>query len=81
MKKNISILSLLALVSGIFAQQLKEKKWASSLSISTTPNWSSALIVGYQPDIAGGYSEAKLIDSFSKADRSLKTFNFDINYE
>ena len=80
MKKSISILTLLAMASGIFSQQLREKKWASSLSISVTPNWSSALIVGYQPDVAGGYSEAKLSDSFSKSDRSLKTFNFDINY-
>jgi hypothetical protein len=80
MKKSISILSLLALVGSVLAQQPNEKKWANSLSISTTPNWSTALIVGYQPDVAGGFTESKLRDSFSMADRSLKTFNFDLNY-
>jgi hypothetical protein len=80
MKKSISILSLLALVGSVLAQQPNEKKWANSLSISTTPNWSTALIVGYQPDVAGGFTESNLRDSFSKADRSLKTFNFDLNY-
>ena len=80
MKKGISILSLMALVGSVLAQQPREKKWANSLSISTTPNWSSALIVGYQPDVTGGFTESQLRDSFSKADRSLKTFNFDLNY-
>jgi hypothetical protein len=80
MKKSISILSLLAFVGSVLAQQPNEKKWANSLSISTTPNWSTALIVGYQPDVAGGFTESKLRDSFSKANRSLKAFNFDLNY-
>ena len=80
MRKYISIFGFFAFLGVACGQQLREKKWTNSLSISTTPSWSSALIVGYQPDMAGGYSEAKLRDSFSQADRSLKTFNFDINY-
>ncbi|MFZ9630957.1 MAG: hypothetical protein ACO3A5_02535 [Bacteroidia bacterium] len=80
MRKYISILGVIALFNIAIGQQPREKKWANSLSISTTPNWSSALIVGYQPDIAGGFTESQLRDSFSKSDRSLKTFNFDLNY-
>ena len=80
MRKYISILGVIALFNIAIGQQPREKKWANSLSISATPNWSSALIVGYQPDIAGGFTESQLRDSFSKSDRSLKTFNFDLNY-
>ncbi|MEY4041229.1 MAG: hypothetical protein RL233_760 [Bacteroidota bacterium] len=80
MRKYISILGVIALFNIAIGQQPREKKWANSLSISTTPNWSSALIVGYQPDLAGGFTESQLRDSFSKSDRSLKTFNFDLNY-
>ena len=71
---------LLSMASAVFAQQPREKKWANSLSISTTPNFSGAWIIGYKPDIAAGYSESQLSDSFAKSDHSLKTFNFDINY-
>ena len=80
MRKYISILGVIALFNIAIGQQPREKKWANSLSISATPNWSSALIVGYQPDIAGGFTESQLRDSFSKSDRFLKTFNFDLNY-
>lgn len=80
MKKSISIVSLLAMMGLVFAQQPREKKWANSLSISVTPNWSRSWIVGYQPDVAGGYTESQLRDSFAKTDRSLKTFNFDFSY-
>jgi hypothetical protein len=80
MRKYISIFGFFAFLGVACGQQLREKKWTNSLSISTTPNWSNALIVGYQPDVAGGFTESQLSDSFSKSDRSLKTFNFDINY-
>jgi hypothetical protein len=80
MRKYISIFGFFAFLGVACGQQLREKKWTNSLSISTTPNWSNALIVGYQPDMAGGFTESQLSDSFSKSDRSLKTFNFDINY-
>ena len=80
MRKYLSMIGFLVWVPMLLSQQPREKKWANSLSISTTPNWSSGLIVGYQPDVKGGYTEAQLRDSFSRSDRSLKTFNFDINY-
>lgn len=60
--------------------QVSEKKWANVLSISATPSWSTRWITGYQPDERGGFTEAKLQDSFSLSDKSLQTKNFGVAY-
>ncbi len=60
--------------------QVSEKKWANVLSISAAPSWSTRWITGYQPDVRGGFTEAKLQDSFSLSDKSLQTKNFGVAF-
>jgi len=60
--------------------QVSDKKWAKVVSISATPSWCTRWITGYQPDEIGGFTEAKLQDSFSLSDKSLQTKNFGLAY-
>lgn len=69
-------LGCVAAVSG----QVSEKKWDNVMTLSVTPAWSTAWITAYQPDLKGGYTEEQLRDSFSLADRSLQTMNFNFGY-
>lgn len=69
-------LGCVAAVSG----QVSEKKWDNVMTLSVTPAWSTGWITGYQPDLKGGYTEEQLRDSFSLADRSLQTTNFNLGY-
>lgn len=60
--------------------QVSNKKWDNVIMISATPSYSFGWITAYQPDVAAGYSEQQLRDSFRKSDRKLQTFNFNLNY-
>lgn len=70
----------LTLVCANLKAQVTEKKWDNVLTLSVTPSWSFGLITDYQPDVAGGFTEAKLRDSFSLSDRKLQTFNLNLAY-
>ncbi|MBM3938392.1 MAG: hypothetical protein FJ333_07040 [Sphingomonadales bacterium] len=80
--KQITHLVLVVVVgcAASLSAQVSDKKWANVLSISTTPSWSTRWITGYQPDERGGFTEAKLQDSFSISDKSLSTKNFGVAY-
>ncbi|MFM6952415.1 MAG: hypothetical protein ACKOXR_04635 [Bacteroidota bacterium] len=80
--KQIKHLVLMVVVgcAASLSAQVSEKKWANVLSISATPSWSTRWITGYQPDVRGGFTEAKLQDSFSLSDKSLQTKNFGVAF-
>jgi len=80
--KQIKHLVLMVVVgcAASLSAQLSDKKWAKVVSISATPSWSTRWITGYQPDERGGFTEAKLQDSFSLSDKSLQTKNFGLAY-
>ncbi|MFM7638261.1 MAG: hypothetical protein ACKO67_00890 [Bacteroidota bacterium] len=80
--KQIKHLVLMVVVgcAASLSAQVSDKKWAKVVSISATPSWSTRWITGYQPDERGGFTEAKLQDSFSLSDKSLQTKNFGVAY-
>ncbi|MFM8995461.1 MAG: hypothetical protein ACKOI1_04375 [Bacteroidota bacterium] len=80
--KQLKHLVLMVVVgcAASLSAQVSDKKWAKVVSISATPSWSTRWITGYQPDERGGFTEAKLQDSFSLSDKSLQTKNFGVYY-
>jgi hypothetical protein len=77
--KGFLVLAFVMSFSGLNAQ-VSSKKWDNVLMISATPAWSVGWISDYQPDVAGGYTEQQLADSFRLSDRTLQTFNFNLHY-
>lgn len=75
--KSIVILIFCFVTTQVEAQQT-DKKWARTLAASFTPNYSGGWIGSYQPDVAGGFTQDQLADSFRKSDKSLKSFNFNL---
>lgn len=57
------------------------KRWNNVLEIGAMPSVSGRIISSYTPDVAGGYSESGLLDSFKTADKSLQSLNFFVTYQ
>ncbi len=57
------------------------KRWNNVLEVGAMPSISGRIISDYKPDIAGGYSESGLVDSFKMADKSLQSLNLFVTYQ
>ncbi len=66
----------------LFAQQNKTpKRWNNVVELGVMPSVCGRMILDYQPDTRGGFTQENLADSFKSADKGLQTLNFFVSYQ